>query len=172
VSDQGAGLAWTIDRVVSERDLDEVLQIESVAFTNPWTREMYLREMDNPQVSFIFLLRIVEDAGPARPVAGFCSFWLIFDELHINNLAVRPEVRRRGIGSALLEHAMQTAARHGAHRATLEVRRSNTAARRLYGRLGFETGGVRKNYYMNPTEDALILWRYELPPARSEVNPA
>jgi ribosomal-protein-alanine N-acetyltransferase len=74
------------------------------------------------------------------------------------------------MGTALLQHAMETAARLGARRATLEVRRSNHAARRIYERLGFEIAGVRRNYYSNPIEDALILWRRELPHAASAAD--
>jgi ribosomal-protein-alanine N-acetyltransferase len=155
------GRPWRIERVVTDRDLDAVLEIEALSFTNPWTREMYLREMDNPRVSHIYLVRVRSAGGEI--VAGFCSFWLVFDELHINNLAIHPMYRRQGIGSALLQHAMRTAAQLGARRATLEVRRSNEEARRIYERLGFETAGIRRNYYAHPTEDALILWRPDLP---------
>jgi ribosomal-protein-alanine N-acetyltransferase len=160
-------MPWTIQRATTERDLDAVLEIENVAFTNPWTREMYRRELDHSRASFIYLLRVTgpsasEVAGGGGVVAGFCSFWLIFDELHINNLAVRPEFRRQGMASALLEHAIKTAAAQGGRRATLEVRRSNGPALRIYGRLGFEVAGVRRNYYENPAEDALILWRRDL----------
>ena len=155
-------MSWVIERVRTDPELDDVLQVEAVAFTNPWTRQMYMREMDNPRVSYIHVLRLrggVDDGV----VTGFCSFWLVFDELHINNLAIRPEYRGQGMGTALLEHAMGTAARLGARRATLEVRRSNDAARRIYERLGFEIAGVRRNYYTSPAEDALILWRRALP---------
>lgn len=169
-----SSMAWTIHRATTARDLDTVLEIERVAFTNPWTREMYAREMENPRVSFIYLLRAVPDAGAgadgdqtagAGAVAGFCSFWLIFDELHINNLAIRPEFRRQGCATTLLEQVMAAAAEQGGRRATLEVRRSNDSARRIYARLGFEVAGVRRNYYEKPVEDALILWRRELPAA-------
>ena len=125
-----AGGSWKIERVVTDRDLEAVLEIESLSFTNPWTREMYLREMDNPRVSYIYILRL--PSGDTEIVAGFCSFWLVFDELHINNLAIHPAYRRQGIGTALLKHAMHTAALLGARRATLEVRRSNEEARRIY----------------------------------------
>jgi len=162
-------MSWVIERVGTERDLDAVLEVEAVSFTNPWTRQMYLREMDNPRVSHIYVLRIRGGADEGT-VAGFCSFWLVFDELHINNLAIRPEYRAHGMGTALLQHAMETAARLGARRATLEVRRSNHAARRIYERLGFEIAGVRRNYYSNPIEDALILWRRELPHAASVAD--
>ena len=155
-------MSWAIERVRTDPELDDVLQVEAVAFTNPWTRQMYMREMDNPRISYIHVLRLRGGADDGV-VTGFCSFWLVFDELHINNLAIRPEYRGHGMGTALLEHAMGTAARLGARRATLEVRRSNDAARRIYERLGFEIAGVRRNYYTNPAEDALILWRRALP---------
>ena len=161
-------LSWVIERVTTEGDLDGVLEIEAASFTNPWTRQMYLREMDNPRVSYIHVLRLVGDGL----VVGFCSFWLVFDELHINNLAIRPEYRGHGMGTALLEHAMSTGSRLGARRAALEVRRSNEPARRIYARLGFEIAGVRRHYYSNPTEDALILWLRQLPDGSTNANPA
>ena len=90
---------------------------------------------------------------------GFCSFWRVLDELHINNLAVLPDCRRTGVGSALLTRALREGIARGARRATLEVRRSNEAARQLYERFGFVVAGVRQSYYSHPVEDALVLWR-------------
>lgn len=148
---------WTIARTLSERDLDEIVAIERAAFSNPWTRDMYVRELQNPDVSFLYVLRI-----PGDGIVAFCSFWLVLDELHINNLAVRGEFRGRGAGTALLEHVLQAGASRGADRATLEVRRSNAPALRLYERLGFTVAATRPNYYVSPPEDALILWRGEL----------
>lgn len=148
--------------VRSSDEIDEVLSIEEASFTNPWTREMYLAELANTGVSFVYLAR---DAG-GRPV-GFCSFWRVLDELHINNLAVLPEHRGTGIGSALLTRALAEGAALGAKRATLEVRRSNQAARRLYERFGFSVAGVRQGYYSHPVEDALVLWREELESPRT-----
>jgi [ribosomal protein S18]-alanine N-acetyltransferase len=157
-------MSWTIERTQTEHDLDEIVEIESASFSNPWTRQMYVRELQNPDVSFLYVLRIDQseaDAG-TRLIAGFCSCWLVLDEIHINNLAVRPEHQGRGFGSALLEHVLQAGASRGAQRATLEVRRSNAPARRLYERLGFSIAATRPNYYVNPPEDALILWREAL----------
>ncbi len=92
-------------------------------------------------------------------VAAFCCAWVVLDELHINNVAVGPRFRRQGFARRLLTHVMQDAVGKGATQATLEVRRSNGPALRLYDVLGFTVRGVRRDYYSNPVEDALILWR-------------
>ena len=149
---------YWIDRLQDDRDLDGVLDVESESFTNPWTREMYAWELQNRSVCHIYVVRMDE-----CPVAGFCAFWLVFDEIHINNVAVRPRFRGGGIGTALLRHVLGEARHLGARRATLEVRASNEAARRLYERLGFYVAATRRHYYTNPVEDALILWRDEGP---------
>ena len=142
-----------IEPVVSMEDVEAMRAVERASFTSPWSLEMYLAELKNPEVSFFFLAR----SGDA--VVGFCSFWRVLDELHINNLAVLPEYRREGIGAALLARVLREGRRLGAGRATLEVRRSNAAAARLYERFGFHVAGVRRGYYTNPVEDALVLWR-------------
>jgi ribosomal-protein-alanine N-acetyltransferase len=147
---------YWIDRLEGEQDLEGVLAVESESFTNPWTREMYAWELQNRSVCHIYVVRMRD-----CPVAGFCAFWLVFDEIHINNVAIRPQFRGQGIGTALLRHVLADARRFGARRATLEVRASNEAARRLYQRLGFYVAATRSQYYANPVEDALILWRDE-----------
>jgi ribosomal-protein-alanine N-acetyltransferase len=142
--------------MAGEADLDGVIEVEEESFTNPWTRDMYSWELQNRSVCHILIVR-TEDC----PVAGFCAFWLVFDEIHINNLAMRPRFRAQGIGTALLQQVLSEARALGARRAPLEVRASNVPARRLYERLGFYVAGIRRNYYTNPVEDALILWRDE-----------
>lgn len=150
---------YLIEALDGDHDLTGVLEVESESFTNPWTREMYAWELQNRSVCHVYVLRTAECA-----VAGFCAFWLVFDEIHINNVAIRPPYRGRGLGTALMHHVLAEARRLGAHRATLEVRRSNDGARRLYERLGFRLTGTRRNYYSHPVEDALILWRDETRP--------
>jgi ribosomal-protein-alanine N-acetyltransferase len=150
-------MMWTVVRLDSPAQVDAVLAIEEQAFTNPWTREMHVAELQNRNVSYCYL---ASDAG-GRAV-GFCSFWHVADELHINNLAVLPEVRRQGVASALLNHVIREGVVLGARRATLEVRQSNLAARQLYERFGFVVAGVRRGYYSKPEEDALVLWRESL----------
>jgi ribosomal-protein-alanine N-acetyltransferase len=148
---------WTIEPLTSADEIDEVLAIEEASFTNPWTRAMYLSELENRTVSHCLLARDAQ----GRTV-GFCSYWRVLDELHINNLAVLPECRRSGAASALLARVLEEGSAQGAQRTTLEVRRSNEVARLLYGRFGFLVAGVRRGYYSNPVEDALILWRETL----------
>lgn len=149
-------MTWTIDPISSPDEIDAILEIEQASFTNPWTRDMYVAELKNEGVSFFYLAR---DKG--RQIVGFCSFWRVLDELHINNLAVVPEFRRQGVATALLRRVMDEAARFGIRRTMLEVRQSNTPARQLYERFGFVVAGTRSKYYTNPIEDALVLWREE-----------
>jgi ribosomal-protein-alanine N-acetyltransferase len=143
---------WIIKPLTTPEDIDAVVTIEEASFTNPWTREMYVAEQENRGVSFCYLAQHASGV-----IVGFCSFWRVLDELHINNLAVLPAFRRGGVGSALLAHVLREGARLGARRATLEVRRSNEPARTLYERFGFTVAGVRRGYYTKPVEDALIL---------------
>jgi len=150
-------MTWTIARVDSPAQVETVLAIEERAFTSAWTREMHLAELQNRNVSYCF----VASDSDGRAV-GFCSFWHVVDELHINNLAVLPEYRRQGVASTLLTFVMAEGVRFGARRATLEVRQSNAAARQLYERFGFTVAGVRRAYYSKPEEDALVLWRESL----------
>lgn len=143
-----------VERLDRARDLDAVMAIEADSFTNPWTREMFTWELEHSDVSRVWVLRL--DDGS---IIAFCSCWLIFDELHIHTLAVRPEQRRRGYARSLLDFVLRDAIRQGVRSATLEVRESNEPARRLYERAGFVLKGRRPGYYDKPVEDALILSR-------------
>jgi [ribosomal protein S18]-alanine N-acetyltransferase len=154
----GRTIDVVIDSLGGEDDLTGVLAVEAESFTNPWTREMYAWELQNRSVCHIYVVRV-----PEERVVGFCAFWLVFDEIHINNVAIRPAYRARGLGTALMTHVLAEARRLGARRATLEVRASNAGALRLYERLGFYVAATRRHYYTNPVEDALILWRDDDP---------
>ena len=124
----GSAVKYWIDPLEGDEDLDGVLAVEEESFTNPWTKEMYAWELQNRSVCHIYVVRT-----PEQRVAGFCAFWLVVDEIHINNLAIRPALRGQGIGTQLIRRVFDEAKRLGARRATLEVRRSNaerTATRR------------------------------------------
>jgi ribosomal-protein-alanine N-acetyltransferase len=141
------------ERVTSTAGLDAIMELDSLCFHRPWTRADYERELADPARCFLYVAKV------NGTTVAYCSFWRVFDEVHINNFAVHPAWRRRGIGRALLAHVLGEAARLGAPRATLEVRASNRAAIALYEGGGFVRGGVRRAYYTHPVEDALILWR-------------
>ena len=151
------GLEYSITRLSATDDLKEVAALEAASFTNPWSLQILARELRNRDVVRVYVLR-----SPEHQLLAFCSSWFIADELHINTLAVREDVRRRGHATRLLRFVFAEAVVAGAEHATLEVRRSNVAALRLYERFGFEVKGIRPNYYSEPVEDALILWREKL----------
>ena len=143
------------------RALDGILAVDAATFDRPWTRAMYEWEWTHSDVARFYVARIpgARPGADSGAVVAYCAGWIVFDELHINNLAVAPAQRRRGVASALLAHVLREGAALGAIRATLEVRRSNVEARGLYDRFGFTVAGVRRAYYTNPVEDALVLWR-------------
>jgi ribosomal-protein-alanine N-acetyltransferase len=144
----------SIGRVADDADVDAILEIDRVSFPEPWTRAMYEEERRHPERAFLAVWK-----DPDGVVAGYISFWLVVDEVHINNVAVRPEARMGGIGRALVEWAMREGAGRGATRVLLDVRSANQTARRLYQRLGFGQVAVRRGYYGHPPDDALILAR-------------
>ena len=146
---------------MQEGDLDEVLALEQRSFNEPWSRKMFLGELHGNAFATNLVLRtggagFGEGVG-AGALLGYIMFWVVFEELHLMNLAVLPEVRRRGLGTALVRHALMAA--HGARMALLEVRASNTAALAMYRKLGFVQKSVRKGYYNHPREDAVIMIR-------------
>jgi [ribosomal protein S18]-alanine N-acetyltransferase len=150
-------MSAVVERLIAVDDLDGVIEVERASFHNPTTREWYESELERPDVCFVFIVRT-----PEARVAGFCAFWRVADQIHINNLAIRPELRNRGLGRILLQYVLAEAEHMGAVHATLEVRRSNVAARRLYEGAGFRLAGVRPSYYTHPIEDALILARNKM----------
>jgi ribosomal-protein-alanine N-acetyltransferase len=134
-------------------DIDAIAALEAESFTNPWPREQLVWELTNSDVTRVFVLR--DELGV---IVAFCLCWVIFDELHINTLAVAPVERLKGRGTLLMRHVLAETSHEGARKATLEVRASNQAALALYERLGFRVTATRPGYYTNPDEDALILW--------------
>jgi ribosomal-protein-alanine N-acetyltransferase len=134
-------------------DLDEVLAIERCSFPEPWSPGLFLHELKVPFSKTI--LARAEDGS--REVLGYICRWLVGEEIHILNLAVRPDRRRAGIGRVLVELVLREADAHGAD-VTLEVRRSNQAAVQLYRSLGFTLRGFRRNYYGHG-QDAAIMTR-------------
>ncbi|HKV55201.1 MAG TPA: ribosomal protein S18-alanine N-acetyltransferase [Candidatus Binataceae bacterium] len=140
-------------RDASNRDLPPILTIERLGFDHPWSRDSFLREFSLPFSRTTVALAV---NGSSESVTGYLCRWLVADECHILNVAVHPEVRRMGFGERLMDDAIAEARREKARLVTLEVRRSNLAARSLYRKLGFEERRLRKNYY-GSGEDAIVM---------------
>lgn len=158
---------YAVVPMVLARDLDGILAVDAESFVRPPGRDAYEWEAAHSDVARVFVLR-----GPTGEVEGYCAAWIVSDELHVNNLAIRVASRRRGLARGLLAAVLAAAVGEGATRATLEVRESNHAARRLYERAGFVVTARRRQYYCAPVEDALVMWREglsETPPARLET---
>ncbi len=139
-------------------DLAEVMAIEVVSFSVPWTEDMFGNELASGTMAGALVARVA-GAGSAPPVVGYICVWLVSDELHINNLAVHPRWRKRGIARELLQAVLGHGRRGGARAAFLEVRASNLAAQDLYRKFHFEAVGVRPRYYTHPIEDAVVMCR-------------
>lgn len=137
-----------------EGDLVEILAIENDSFPTPWSPALFHSEMNNP-ISRILVGRVELDLGNA--VAGYIIFWRVADEIHLHNIAVRRDLRERGIASRLLSKVIWDCRLEGARFMTLEVRRSNVPAQKLYDRFGFSVRGLRPRYYTDTGEDALIM---------------
>src|SRR5262249_3285614 len=131
---------WVFRDMLVE-DLPEVVAIERASFPNPWTGALFLQELD------VAFSRTIVARDLDGSVAGYLCRWLVADEVHGLNVAVHPRWRGRGLGAALMHEAVREARSAGVAAVTLEVRRSNIAARRLYEALAFEHVGSRPNYY-------------------------
>lgn len=136
-------------RPCTEADLPAILNIERASYPTAWTRTAFVHELHNHHGRFV----VAEHQGR---IVGYVCSWLIIDEVHILNIAVQPDCRRRGIGRALLGQTLAQARQTGAHRANLEVRSSNRVAIGVYRKFGFETVSVRHKYYADG-EDGLLM---------------
>jgi ribosomal-protein-alanine N-acetyltransferase len=135
-----------------EPDLPRVMEIERAAFSHPWSEEMIRRELEHE-----FSTVLLATDGRDGPILGFAVVWLVHDELHVLNVAVAPESRRRGVARSVLDRVEGNGREQGARVAMLEVRRSNAPAIALYRSLGYHEVGVRPRYYAEDGEDALVM---------------
>jgi ribosomal-protein-alanine N-acetyltransferase len=146
------GQETVVIRQMTYADLDQVMIVEHSAFEVPWSRHAFEGELANNHFAFYFV------AVYGGRIIGYCGSWVIIDEAHITNLAVLADFRGRKIGETLLRHVLNFAQSRGCWSVTLEVRAGNDIAKSLYRKLGFRIGGIRKNYYTNNGEDALVMW--------------
>lgn len=141
-------------RKMTLADLPAVMEIENQAFTNPWSHDMVKKELSQDW-STVLLIEAWTPVGWV--VRGFAIFWLVHDEIHVLNVATHRDHRRLGLGRLVMDAVIAFGRDHKCRIATLEVRRSNTAALGLYQALGFRTVGLRPNYYQDDHEDAVVM---------------
>lgn len=138
--------------LMRESDIKEAHEIEVASFTTPWSEFLFLKDVkENPNSVF---LAAKEDGK----IVGYGGFWIILDEMNIVNLAVRSSDRKKGIGSRILTELLKEGMQKGAKVATLEVRESNLAAQKLYEKFGFKVIAIRKKYYQDKDENAVVMW--------------
>ncbi|SFG99523.1 ribosomal protein S18-alanine N-acetyltransferase [Sporolactobacillus nakayamae] len=145
-------LGSVIIRAMTAEDIDQVMVVECSAFDVPWSRQAFENEINTNQFATYFVAELAEK------IIGYCGVWVIVDEAHITNLAVLDGYRGLKVGESLLRQVMLYAISRHAHSMSLEVRVSNAIAQNLYRKVGFRNGGIRKNYYSNNGEDALVMW--------------
>ena len=137
--------------LMTEDDIDEVLNISDLSLKESWSRDSFFNELSNPVAKY--LIAKVNDK-----VVGFAGIWTVLDEGQITNIAVHPDFRNIKIGSALVEGLISNLNEWKLNSMTLEVRKSNIPAQNLYKKYGFKEEGLRKRYYSDNKEDAIIMW--------------
>jgi len=136
------------------RDIDDVWALEKLCFSIPWAKNAFLIEIAENKCAKYFVA-VCKDV-----VLGYGGMWLMLDEAHITNIAVHPSRRGKGIGGGIMKALINEAIKNGADKMTLEVRVTNKDALKLYTGMGFKGVGVRKGYYADTDEDALIMWKH------------
>ncbi len=140
-------------RNMTVKDLDRVMEIERESFPLPWSKESYLGELSNTFACYL----VCDYEGE---IVGFGGIWVIFEEAHITNVAIAQDYRKQGLGKLLMGKLEDIARDKKAIRILLEVRPSNTAAQIMYNNLGFVPTGLRKKYYSDNDEDAILMTKY------------
>ena len=140
-------------RIMNENDAVEVAKISILSFSSPWSTESYIQEIKNPVA--LYLVAVINNN-----IVGFIGTWNVLDESHITNVAVHPDFRKQKIGSLLLENLINTCEKqHNTSSFDLEVRANNIPAQKLYSKFGFKNNGIRKGYYTDNKEDAILMCR-------------
>ncbi|MFD1363439.1 ribosomal protein S18-alanine N-acetyltransferase [Lentibacillus salinarum] len=139
-------------RKMKPSDIDDVMEVERQAFAAPWPREIMQQELTNNDYAHYYVMFV------GQQIIGYAGMWHVIDDAQITNIAVIPAFRGRKLGETLFLYTMQEAVQMGAKRLSLEVRTSNIVAQRMYRKFGLVPGGVRKNYYIDNQEDAIVMW--------------
>ncbi|HBY21660.1 MAG: ribosomal-protein-alanine N-acetyltransferase [Clostridiales bacterium GWE2_32_10] len=132
-------------------DINDIVELEKKSFHNPWTKEMFENELMHDNVYYFI-------AEHNNNLIGYVGFWHIVDEAHVTNICVDSSAQRNGVGMLMMGHLIDFCKSKNIIGVTLEVRKLNEKAINFYHKLGFKNEGIRKNYYSNPQEDAIIMW--------------
>lgn len=133
-------------------DIKEVLEVENQSFSTPWPEEVFHHEIAHNDHAHYFVAILGEK------VIGYAGMWVVIDDVQITNIAIIPKYRGYKIGEKLFQYVCQQAVRMGSQRLSLEVRASNEVAQRMYRKFGLVPGGIRKKYYTDNQEDAIVMW--------------
>ena len=149
-------------RVATSQDIDAMTELDATCFSAPWSRASFEAELTTNRLAWYLvaeeLLQACDSTEGIGLVIGYAGLWAIEDEGHITNVAVHPDYRRKHLASILVDTLIAETRKEGLRRFTLEVRVSNTAAIALYEKFGFVSAGLRKGYYEDNNEDAMIMW--------------
>jgi len=138
-------------REMDEGDIPDVMEIERLSFITPWTEGMFRAQLASGDRTINLVLADGEE------LVGYAAAWIAYDEIHLLSIAVVPATRRCGFGAEILREVVDRGRTRGAERVILEVREGNAAARAFYGKHGFVTIGVRRRYYSDTGEDAIVM---------------
>lgn len=141
-----------IVREMNPSDTSEVMNVETASYTTPWPEDIFQQEVADNHYAHYYVA--VKDGK----IVGYAGMWLVIDDAQITNIAIAPECRGQKFGQKLFYYTVEQAVLMGAKRLSLEVRESNIAAQRMYRKFGLVPGGIRKNYYTDDQEDAIVMW--------------
>ncbi|WP_077324404.1 ribosomal protein S18-alanine N-acetyltransferase [Virgibacillus siamensis] len=133
-------------------DTSDVMLVETASYDAPWPEDIFHQEIANNHYAHYYV------AVADGKIVGYAGMWLVIDDAQITNIAISPEHRGQKYGQKLFYHMMKQAVLMGAKRMSLEVRESNIPAQRMYRKFGLVPGGIRKNYYTDNQEDAIVMW--------------
>lgn len=141
-----------IIRNMKIEDVDQVIEVEKASFSTPWTTNIFYQEIVDNQHAHYFVIEVDEK------IVGYVGMWIVIDDAQITNIAILPEHRGKRYGEKLFQFVLQLLKSLNVRRLSLEVRVSNIVAQKLYRKFGLVPGGIRKNYYTDNGEDAIVMW--------------
>ena len=145
-------MAELVIRKMEAFDIEQVVEVENASFNDPWPKDVFYQEVVQNKHAHYFVAQL------DKQVIGYAGLWAVIDDAQVTNIAILPRFRGYKIGEKLFEYTCQQAMQIGVKRLSLEVRASNVIAQRMYRKFGLVPGGIRKRYYTDNQEDAIVMW--------------